>query len=317
MPLFLKEEEVRSLLPMEAALRCVEEVFRHLGSGEAMSCPRARVSFGGTTLHVMPAGIQPANMMGFKAYTSARAGTKFVFMLFDAGSGALLALMEADALGQIRTGAASGVATKLLARPDASRVGIIGTGWQARTQLQAVCAGTKVTHVRAFSRKAERREAFAREMAPVVGVPVEPAVTGEEAVRDADIVITITNAREPVLLGQWLRPGLHINAAGSNHLLRKELDAEAIRRSTLIATDSKEQARIECGELVAAIEQGVTSWDAVQEIGDIVAGKVPGRTSPQDITLFESQGIAAEDVAVAHHVYQEATRRGVGRELAI
>ncbi len=317
MPLFLKEEEVRGLLPMEAALRCVEEVFRRLGAGEAVNPPRARVSFGGTTLHVMPAGIQSANVMGFKAYTSARAGTKFVFMLFDAGSGALLALMEADALGQIRTGAASGVATKLLARPDGGHVAIIGTGWQARTQLQAVCAAMRVTHVRAFSRKAERRETFAREMTPVVGVPVVPAASGEEAVRDADIVITITNAREPVLLGQWLRPGLHINAAGSNHLLRKELDAEAIRCSTLIATDSKEQARIECGELVAAIEQGVTTWDAVQEIGDIAAGKVPGRRSPHDITLFESQGIGAEDVAVAHHVYQEATRRGVGRELAI
>src|SRR3972149_5696435 len=128
MPLFLKEDEVRSLLPMEAALRCVEEVFRRLGTGEAVNPPRARVGFGGTTLHVMPAGIQPANVMGLKAYTSARAGTKFVCMLFDAGSGALLALMEADALGQIRTGAASGVATKLLARPDGGRVAIIGTG---------------------------------------------------------------------------------------------------------------------------------------------------------------------------------------------
>jgi ornithine cyclodeaminase/alanine dehydrogenase-like protein (mu-crystallin family) len=217
----------------------------------------------------------------------------------------------------MRTGAASGVATKHLARPEADRMGCYGTGWQARSQLEAVCAVRRVREVRVYGRDAERRARFAEEMAQALGVPVAPVDRPEAAARDASILVTITSSKTPVLEGGWIAPGAHVNAAGSNALQRAELDVEAVRRAGLVVTDSLEQARLECGDLVAALEQGVLRWEQVRELGEVVAGRHPGRARSDEITLFESQGVAMEDVAVAVRVVARARERRVGTEIPI
>jgi len=317
MALLLTEADVTALLPMSLALEAVEEVFRWQGEGKLTNRPRVRLPVPGGLLHVMPAALPEAKVMGLKSYATVRGGAKFVVLLFSAENGTLLAVIEADRLGQIRTGAASGVATKYLARADADRVGCYGTGWQARSQLEAVCAVRSVREVRVFGRDAERRARFAKEMQEALGLTVTPVERPEAAARDASILVTITGAKTPVLEGRWIAPGAHVNAAGSNHLQRAELDVEAIRRATLIVTDSLEQARLECGDLVAALDQGVVAWDAVHELGEVVAGRHPGRRWADDVTLFESQGVAMEDLAVAARLVARARAQGAGVEIPI
>jgi len=315
--LFLTEAEIAELLPMSAALEAVEGAFKAQGLGLAVNESRRRVRTPNGMLHVMAGALLPAGLIGFKAYTTFRAGAKFLFLLYSAEDGRLLAVMQADKLGQIRTGAASGVATKYLARPDASVLGVIGAGWQAESQVEAICQVRPVKLVKVYSRTPQRRTDFADRVGQRLGVRVEAVESALDAVKDADIVVTITTSREPVLLGEWLRPGMHINAAGSNSLLRRELDDEAVRRADLIFVDSKDQARIESGDLLGPTERGLISWEAVYELGQVVAGFHPGRQSADQITLFESHGLAIWDVAVAGVAYERAREKGGGREVEL
>ena len=316
MATFLTERDVCDLLTMEEALRAVEEAFRAWGEGRAVNRPRLRVRVPKGFLHLMPAAALDERVMGFKAYSTIVGNkSRFVVMLFSTETGEVLALIEADRLGQVRTGAASGVAAKYLAREDARTVGIIGTGYQAETQLEALCKVRSIERIKAYSRTQERREAFAQRMAQMLGTEVQAAESAEEAVREADIVVTVTTAREPVLRGEWLAPGVCVLAVGSNHWMRRELDADAIERADRIVVDDLEQAKIECGDLMAAVERGALRWEQVRELKDVVAGVVSGRKSREEITLFESQGIALEDVAVAAHAVRLAEERGIGREL--
>ena len=317
MALLLTEADVTALLPMPLALEAVEEAFRWQGEGKLTNRPRVRLPVPGGLLHVMPAAVPEARVMGLKAYATVRGQAKFVVLLFSAETGALLAVIEADRLGQMRTGAASGVATRHLARPDADRVGCYGTGWQARSQLEAVCAVRRIREVRVYGRDPERRARFAEEMSGTLGVPVKAVERPEAVAHEASILITITGAKTPVLEGRWIVPGAHVNAAGSNALQRAELDVEAVRRASLVVTDSLEQARLECGDLVAPIEQGVLRWEDVYELGEVVAGKRPGRLRHDAVTLFESQGVAMEDVAVAARLVARARERQAGREIPI
>lgn len=313
--LYIKEDQVSRLLSMDDALRSVEQAFRGLGTSKAVNIPRSRVRLPGHTLHVMSGGIPGLNLTGLKAYTTTGHGAKFVVLLFQADTGEPLAVIEADRLGQMRTGAASGVATKYMAREDASTVGVIGTGWQARSQLAAVCGVREVTSVKAFGRDRTRREAYCREMSAALGLRVEPVDSARACVEEAGVLITITSATQSVLEGTWLAPGTHVNAAGSNALVRSEIDVETVRRASVVAVDSREQARMECGDLLEPVEKGILHWDRVHELADVVAGHVPGRIDPGDITLFESQGLAVEDVAVAAVVYEKAKTEGVGRRI--
>ena len=315
MVLLLTEDDVATLLPMSAALDAVEASFRALGAGEAQNQPRRRVRVRGGMLHNMSASYPGGQSLGIKAYATVRGRANFLVVLWDSQTGAAKALIEADRLGQIRTGAASGVASKYLARPGASTLGIIGTGWQARSQVEAICAALPITRVRAFGRDEERRLAFCDAMARATGVEVVPADSAEAAVRGADVVTTMTSAAEPVLLGAWLEPGVLVNAAGSNAANRQEVDVEAVRRADLIVADQIEGAQLESGDLVAAVEAGALSWDRVAELGPIVAGTQPGRTGEDQIVLFESQGLAVQDVAAASYVYDQARAQGVGREI--
>jgi ornithine cyclodeaminase/alanine dehydrogenase-like protein (mu-crystallin family) len=314
MPLFLREGDVKALLTMDDALAAVEEAFRLQGMGKADNHPRQRPRMGRTMLQVMPAAVAGMGF-GLKAYTVASGGVRFIVLLWDQQTGDLEAVIEAGLMGQMRTGAASGVATKYLARPDAATVGFFGTGTQAPTQLEAVCAVRPIEQVWVYSRTSEHRERFAAQMADQLGVAVEAVSGSRDAVVDADIVITITKASEPLFDGDWLRPGVHVNAAGSNRAQAQEIDARTVGRADLVAIDDRAQGQIEAGDLIAAERQGILAWEDVVELGQVVAGNVVGRQDDQSITLFESLGVAIEDVAVARRVYEKALARGVGQVL--
>jgi len=300
---------------MDTAIAAVEEVLRDQAEGQATNRPRYRVAMPASQLHVMAAGDKRLGVTGLKAYTASRKGARFLVLLYDSESGDMLAMIEADRLGQMRTGAASGVATKYMARGDADTIGIYGTGWQAESQLMAVCAVRPIKSIKAYGRDADRRGAFARKMTSLLRVDVTPAESPEEAARGQSIVITATSAREPVLKGEWLDPGTHLNVVGSNFLSKAEVDIETIKRASIIAVDSIEQSRVEAGDLMPAIERGVIAWESVTELGRIVAGRDRGRTSDEDITLFKSNGIALEDISTALRVYHLARERSVGEEI--
>ncbi len=313
--LLLTEAEVDGLLSMEDALREVEAALHDLGEGRAQNRPRQRVRGAHAILNLMPAAWPGRGYFGYKEYTVSREGARFWFHLFDGATAEPLALMQANTLGQRRTGAASGVATKFLARHDASRLGIAGTGWQAESQVEAICRVRRVEEVRCYSRHAAQRQAFAETMATRVGVQVSAAASAEQAVRGADILVAATDAASPVILGEWLGPGVHINAMGANRLDARELDDETIRRCTFLAVDSVEQAKMESGDLTQPAASGLLRWDAVHEIASVVCGAVKGRGRPTDVTLFKSLGLALEDVAVGALVYERARKEGVGSEV--
>jgi ornithine cyclodeaminase/alanine dehydrogenase-like protein (mu-crystallin family) len=316
MPLLLTEADVRAILTMPLALETVETSFHRLGDGAALSHSRRRLFIPGKTiLNYMAASDSVGGYLGLKIYSIARGKARFVVPLFRAETGEMAALIEADYLGQMRTGAASGIAAKVMARADARTVAIIGTGLQARTQLEAVAHARKLERIRAFGRDAERREKFAKEMTQRLGVPVAPASSAEEAVRGADIVITSTTSKTPVVEGRWIEPGMHISAIGSNFAEKREIDTEAVRRCDVIAADSVEQSKIESGDLIQAFAGDESRWVTVREFSEIVTGQVPGRTSPEQVTLFKSNGIAIEDIVTAGRVYELAQKRGIGRDI--
>ncbi len=316
MALVLTEEDVRGLLDMPLALEAVEEAFRNLAHGRVLLHLRHHMAFSKQSfLHYMAAGDLERGYGGLKIYTYVAGELRFLVPLYRIDTGRLLALVAANHLSAVRTGAASGVATKYMARAGARTVGIIGTGVQARTQLEALCAVRPIARARAFSRSPERRAQFAAEMQTRLGLAVEPAASAEAAVRDAEIVVTATTSSRPVVRGRWLAPGAHVNAVGANFPVKRELDSEAVRRAAVIAADSVRQSREEAGDLIQGFGRNKRAWTRVRELADIVAGKKPGRKTEREVTLFKSNGIAIEDVATATRVYELALQRGRGREI--
>src|SRR6185295_12751496 len=315
MPLLLREQHVTELLDINTAIEAVEEVLRDQAEGLATNRPRYRVAMPASQLHVLAAGDKRLGVSGLKVCTASRKGARFLVLLYDAENGDMLAMIEADRLGQMRTGAASGVATRHMSRKAANTLGVYGTGWQAESQMMAVCAVRQIKSAKVYGRDRERREAFARKMTALLRTEVAPAATPEEAARGCSIVVTATSAREPVLKGEWIDPGTHLNVVGSNFLAKAEVDVETIRRASVIAVDSIEQSKIEAGDLMPAIERGVITWESVTELGRIVAGRDPGRSGDDDITLFKSNGIALEDISTALRVYNLAQERGIGEQL--
>ena len=315
MALFLSDQEVAQLLPMDECIDVLEEAFAHAGTGKVDNRPRNRIRMPGGFFHFMVASNEGHGVFGYKAYPSFAGGAKMIVMLYDYETGALLSCMEGGRLGQIRTGAASGLATKYMAKKDAATVAVIGSGFQARTQLEAVCAVRDIKGVKVFSRKEERRTAFAERNSESLKVDVKAVESAQKCVEGADVVIVITSAREPALLGEWLSPGAHVNAAGGNHWMRREVDEETVLRSEVIVVDDLDQAKIECGDLMWLEPRGSFRWDMAKELQDVVAGRVNGRPSEESITLFESMGLALEDIAAAHLVYNKAKAQGIGQEL--
>ncbi len=316
MAILLREADVEKLATMQMALEAVEFAFRLQGEQKAFNAPRRRCRLPHGMLHVMSASLPTLGVAGLKSYTSVPGQVRFHVLLYSA-DGALQAIIEADSLGQMRTGAASGVATRYMARPNASRLGIYGTGWQARSQLQAICAVRPIKTVVAWSRNSENREKFCKEMTQSLGIGVYPGFSPEEAAREMDIVVTATTSKEPVLKGEWLAKGAHVNAVGSNSLSRQEIDVETVRRSACVVVDSTEQSLLESGELARASEAGVFYWEDARELGMVVIGEFPGREDDSEITLFKSNGIALEDIALAGKIYDAALKARIGQPLPL
>jgi alanine dehydrogenase len=316
MTLHLSEAEVRQVLTMPVALEAVEEISRKQATGEVLVHPRRRFELpSGGFFHYMAAADFTAGFLAMKQYTFVRGKIRFLVPLYEIASGDLVAMIEADYMGQLRTGAASGVATKYLARRDASVAAIIGTGGQARTQLEAIAAVRKLKSARVYGRNAERRMKFCEEMSSRIGLTVEPANSSSEAARGAHILCTATTASQPVVSGADLASGLHINAIGANHAHKRELGDEAVAGADVIVVDSVEQSRQEAGDLIIAFQGDEICWTGVKKLSDVVAGKVSGRTSDTEVTLFKSNGIASWDLAVAMRVYTQAREKGLGRSL--
>ena len=319
MTLHINEAEVRQLLTMPMAMQAVEEISRKQAAGQVVVHPRRRFELpaGGGFFHYMAAMDTDAGFIAMKQYTYVKGVLRFLVPLYEISTGALLALIEADFLGQQRTGAASGVATKYLARQNASSAAILGTGGQAKTQLEAISLARKLDSVRVFGRDPQRRESFCAEMSARLGISVQPAASAGEAVRGADIVNTATTSAKPVLDGNDIADGAHINAIGANHAHKRELDDTAISRTAVIFVDSIAQSQQEAGDLIIPFAQSPKKWDSVHELYQLVGGLVPGRTSDKQITLFKSNGIASWDLAVAEKIYTLAKQKNLGRELPL
>jgi ornithine cyclodeaminase/alanine dehydrogenase-like protein (mu-crystallin family) len=252
-----------------------------------------------------------------KQYTYVKGKLCFLVPLYATSTGELLSLIEADYMGQLRTGAASGVATKYLARKLAKVAGILGTGGQARTQLEAIHNVRMLDSVFVYGRDAQRRNQFSEEMSERLAINVYPAESAAAAVRMAEIICTATTSAQPVLHGEDLAQGVHINAIGANHAHKQELDEAAVAKANLIFADSLAQSQQEAGDLIIPFTKQPQRWSAVRELSDLVAGKAPGRANDAQITLFKSNGIAAWDLAVAEKVYALALEKHVGRELPL
>jgi ornithine cyclodeaminase/alanine dehydrogenase-like protein (mu-crystallin family) len=293
MPLYVTEAEVAELLSPADAVEAIEACFARMAAGVVENRPRYRLGLDEGSLAVMSAADLGLGYAGAKVYAAFHDGARFVVLLFRADSPELVAVIEADKLGQLRTGAASGVAAKYLAREGARSLGLIGCGWQAESQLAAIRAALPgLERVVAYCRNEERLRAFCAEHG------AEPGESHRDA-GECDVVVTVTSSKDPVLRGEWLRPGALVCAVGANDGRRRELDNAVLERATFVCCDSPENAKLESADLIEPVASGVLDWLEVHELQAVVAGEVPGRQSDDDVIVFKSNGLAAWDVAVA------------------
>jgi len=313
--IFLREADVKALLTMDMTIDAVEAAFHEWAAGRAANQPRRRVA-GGAVLATMSAALPSKGLIGFKAYTHSKNGAQFWVCLFDAADGRPRAVMEADWLGRMRTGAVSGLATKYLARAQASVLTLVGSGTQAHTQVLAVAAVRPLREVRVFSRNAAHRDALVVQLTGALpsSIAIHPAPSLREAVEGADILTTITSAAHPIFPGEWLQAGQHLNVCGSNIPDRREVDARVVARADLVVADDVEAARLEAGDLLLAEREGQLNWGRVHSLREVVAGST-GSRQPSDVTLFKSVGLAIEDVAAGAAVLELAQARGAGQQL--
>jgi alanine dehydrogenase len=309
MPLYLSEADVAALLTPAVALAAVEESFERQARGEIENRPRQRIAHGDGVFAVMHAVDRGLGLAGVKSYAWLPGGTPFVVLLFSLERAELDAVIEADALGRFRTGAASGVAARHLARPGASSLGVIGCGFQAELQVRAIReAVPTIERTLVYCRNEQRLEEFCARLG------CEPAVGHREA-GEQEIVVTVTTSREPVLRGAWLRPGATVCAVGANDPAMRELDDDVVRRAAFVCCDSVEDARLESGDLIDPVAAGILAWSNVRELHEVIGGTARGREADDDIVVFKSNGIAAWDVAIGAAAVALARERGIGREL--
>jgi len=308
-PLYLTEADVTALLTPAAALDAAEACFRRMAAGDVEIAPRRRLRLPEGALADMAAADRELGLAGGKLYAATPNGATFVVCLFDSDSSALVAVIEAGRLGQLRTGAASGVAARYLAKSGARTLGIIGCGHQAETQVACIRAAVpSIERVIAYCRTTEKLAAFCEHTG------AEPGESHRDAAVN-DVVVTITSSRDPVLRGEWLEPGALVAAAGANVVTRRELDNTVLERARFVCCDWIAQARIESGDLVEPIHAGVLDWLEVHELHEVVAGETVGRQSDDDIVVFKSNGLAAWDVAIAAEAVRLARERGVGTDV--
>ena len=311
MAIYLTEADVENLVDVTDAIGALEGAFAQWGQGRTTNLPRQRLPMTERAVNIMAASLPADDVFGHKVYFAGY----YLFTLYSFAEKRVLAVIEAGSLGAIRTGAASGVATRLLAREDAGTCGLIGAGKQGWTQLLAVHAVRPLSLAVVYSRTPETRETFAARMSEETGIEVRAVDSAEACVRDMDIVIVATNATEPVVFGDWLTPGTHVNAVGANAYARREVDEAAVLRADVLATDDRSQAKTEAREFIDLAEAGRIAWEDIGELGPMIQGQEPGRTGAGQITLFKSLGIALEDVAFAKLIHDRAVAKGVGRTL--
>ncbi|MFL5051179.1 MAG: ornithine cyclodeaminase family protein [Xanthobacteraceae bacterium] len=312
---YLTEVDVARLVTVTDAIVVLEEAFALWRDPGTTNLPRQRAMLAAGRFNLMGAACEKKSIFGLKAYFAGKGGACYHVLLYAADGGGLLAMMEADLLGALRTGAASGLATKLMANPDARSLAVIGAGKQARTQAAAICAVRKIDRIRVYSPTREHRTAFAFVLADELGIETEPVDSGETCVDGADVVVTITKSADPVCRAEWLKPGAHVNAAGANAADRRELDPEIVIRAALRVTDDRAQAQVEAAEFRDLVSAGRLAWSDIHELGDLLTGRVRGRSAASDITVYKSLGIALEDIAFAELIYRRALAAKVGRPL--
>jgi alanine dehydrogenase len=324
--LILSQADVERLLPLEQCIDVMAATLAALARGEAVLPLRTVIVVPNTTdaFAVMPAYLGSPRTVGAKVITvyPGNHGTQFdshqgAVLLFDPDNGSLVAVIEASAVTTIRTAAVTAVATRALSRENASTLAMIGSGVQAYAHLESMCAVRPITSVRIWSRNADHARSFARVASERFGLETTVADTCAAAVRDADVVCLATSAREPVLNGEWLTPGTHINAIGASQATAREVDSDAVVRSRLYV-DRRESALNEPGDILVPLREGrITPEHIVGEIGEVLIGRVEGRRSDDEITLFKSLGLAIEDLAAASFVYAEAVRTGAGTSVEL
>ena len=307
MPLYLTEADVDALLTPADAVAAVEGSFRRLAAGAVENRPRERLRLEDGALAYMAAADHELGLAGVKTYAALTERTPFVVVLFDTEAATTAAVIEADRLGQLRTGAASGVAAKYLALSGAASLGVIGCGWQARSQVACIReALPSLARVVAWCRTPERLDEFCRETGAEAGDSArDPAA--------CEVVVTVTTSKDPVLRGEWLRPGALVCAVGANRPSARELDNVVLERAAFVCCDSREQARVESADLIEPIESGVLDWLEVHELQEVVGGELEGRQADDDIVLFKSNGLAAWDVAIGAVAIERAREQGVGQ----
>ncbi|MBX7167501.1 MAG: ornithine cyclodeaminase family protein [Pirellulales bacterium] len=315
--LLLRERDVEQLLDVRRAIDLLDDAFRRWDAGEAVNVPRDRAVVSGFALHTMSAAVPYLGVAGWKAYSTTKNGARFLVGLYDLASGQLLSLLEADLLGQIRTGATTGVAISHLALADAAEVGVFGAGWQAESQLAAACVARGIKRAFVYSRNDERRTEFCARMSQRLDIEVVPVDRPQEAASELPIVITATTSREPVFDGKDLAEGTLVCAVGANWQSRAEIDADVVRLADNVVCDSVEACRHEAGDFRSALERGLFDWKRAVDLAAVVSGQAVGRRTRDSIVLFKSVGLAIEDVVVAAWCYRRALETGQGTELPI
>ncbi len=315
MTLFLKDEDVAQCVSMDAMLEAIESMQRQYGDGQAHNMTRRKIIAESGMLSVMGGGLFHQGLLGVKTYTVVKGAYSFQVSLYDANTGELLLYTQANRLGQLRTGATTGVAVKHLANPGDATVGIIGTGGQAATQLAAVSKVRGIKKIKAFSRTQDRREEFARRMTDTMGVEVFAAASNEDAVRDCDVVLCIAATMEPVVEGAWLKDGSTVIGAGPTTWRAREVDEDTLKRAGKLIVDSTEQAATEAGDLCSAVDKGIIQWSKVHELRHVVSGAVTGRDDQGQVVYAKIMGTGVADVAAAKLAYDSAKAQGLGMEM--
>jgi len=303
---------------MKDVVAMVEESYQLLGLGKIRMLPRINLDSEHTPgfLKLLPCTAHGLKEGGVYVYTAGKdQGVEKLVVLFDEQTGELKAIIEADRLSWLRTGAASAVATKYLAREDAHILGMIGSGRQAQSQLMAIRSVRNITLAKVYSPDPDHRLQYCRDMRESLGLEVVPVNEAREAIRDSDIVCTATTSRGPVFDGTWVRKGTHINSIGAHYPTRREVDESIVVKSKVVV-DSRERALEEEGELLIPIQKGLVTKDHIYaELGDVVAGKMKGRTEKEEITWFTSGGLASECIVAAARIYEKAVSKGIGQTL--
>ena len=318
MTLILNESDIISLFPMEDAIKASDLAFKLQSGDQSVNQPRIRIANQNQSFNYMTASSPELGFYCMKTYsTHKNTSPTFYVYLFDYSNGDLLSIMNASALGRIRTGAASGIATKYLSRQNSQRLSIIGTGYQAKTQAKAITLIRPITLIKVYSRSLANRKVFAEWLQQNLNIECIPVNSPEECTEHSDIITTITTSKNPVFKGSQITSGTHINAAGGNHYMRRELDDDAVLNSNVIVTDDINQARVECGDLINVIDRGLLHWHNIHQMSEITSGIKTGRTNENQITLYESQGLAIQDLTAAAHIYSKAIQNKIGNPVDI